>query len=114
MVCEAVEALPQLSVAVQVRVMLYVSAVEPGTVTSTEVSVKRLPQASVALGSAKAGSAGQFMTVGAGRAPNMGAVTSCTCMVCEALELFPQTSVAVQVRITLYIPAQAPGVVASS
>ena len=34
-------------------------------------------------------------------------------MVCEACELFPQASVAVHVRVTLYEPAQAPGVVLS-
>ena len=34
-------------------------------------------------------------------------------MVCEACDIFPQASVAVHVRVTLYEPAQAPGVVLS-
>ncbi len=34
-------------------------------------------------------------------------------MVCEAVELLPQSSVAVHVRVMLYEPAQAPGVVTS-
>ena len=34
-------------------------------------------------------------------------------IVCEAVELFPQASVAIQVRVTLYDPVQAPGVVIS-
>ena len=34
-------------------------------------------------------------------------------MVCEACDIFPQASVAVQVRVTLYEPAQAPGIVTS-
>ena len=35
-------------------------------------------------------------------------------IVCEAVEEFPQASVAVHVRVTLYEPAHAPGVVTSS
>ena len=31
-------------------------------------------------------------------------------MVCEAVELFPHASAAVHVRVTLYEPAQSPGV----
>ena len=34
-------------------------------------------------------------------------------MVCEACDMFPQASVAVQVRVTLYEPAQSPGIVLS-
>ena len=34
-------------------------------------------------------------------------------MVCEPVDEFPQTSVAVQVLVTLYDPAHAPGVVTS-
>ncbi len=34
-------------------------------------------------------------------------------MICEAVETFPQSSVAVQVLATLYDPVQAPGVVTS-
>ena len=43
----------------------------------------------------------------------VGGVTSCTTMVRLQVELLPQSSVAVQVRVTLYVPAQEPCVVAS-
>ena len=49
MVCEAVEELPQASVAVHVRVTLYDPAHAPGVVTSFEVNVNALPHSSVAL-----------------------------------------------------------------
>ncbi len=113
MVCEAVELFPQASVAVQVRVTLYEPAQVPGVVTSFEVRVKALPQASVAVATANTGVAGQLMVEIAGSGSITGAVISCTLMVWEAVELFPQASLAVQVRVTLYEPAQAPGVVTS-
>ena len=49
MVWVAVEAFPQASVAVQVRVTEYEFGQEPGVVTSLKVSVTRLPQPSVAV-----------------------------------------------------------------
>jgi hypothetical protein len=70
-------------------------------VTSDEVRVKALPQASVAVATANTGVAGQSMVVGAGNAAITGAVTSCTFIVCDAVEEFPHASVAVQVRVTL-------------
>ena len=42
-----------------------------------------------------------------------GAVISCTLIVCKAADEFPHASIAVQVRVTLYEPAQAPGVLTS-
>jgi hypothetical protein len=54
------------------------------------------------------------MVEGAGNAAITGAVTSCTVTVCEAVVVFPTASFAVQVRVTLYEPAQAPGVVTSA
>jgi hypothetical protein len=105
--------LPQASVAVHVRVTLYDPAQAPGVVISEEVSVKALPQASTAVATANTGVAGQLMVVGSGNAAMTGAVISCTLMVCEAVELLPQASVAVHVRVTLYDPAQAPGVLTS-
>ena len=75
-VCEAVEAFPQPSVAVHVRVTLYVPGHEPGVDTSEKDSVIALPQASVAVAVAKPGVAGQLMTDGAGSAAMTGAVTS--------------------------------------
>ena len=60
-----------------------------------------LPQASEADATANTGVAGQLIVDGAGRAAMTGAVTSCTLMVCKAVDEFPQASVAVQVRVTL-------------
>jgi hypothetical protein len=48
-VCEAVDELPHESVAVQVLVTEYEPAQSPSVVTSAEVKVNILPQASVAL-----------------------------------------------------------------
>ena len=101
MVCVAVEVLPQASVAVQVLVVLYDPAQAPGVVTSLEVNVKALPQASVAVAMANTGVAGQSMVVAAGRAAITGAVISCMLMVCVAVEVLPQASVAVQVLVVL-------------
>ena len=106
--------LPQPSVAVQVRVTLYDPAQSPGVVTSSKVRVAPLPHASVAVAIANTGEAGQLIVDSAGRGSITGAVTSCTFIVWEAVELLPQPSVAVQVRVTLYDPAQSPGVVTSS
>jgi hypothetical protein len=62
---------------------------------------------------ANTGVAGQLIVVGVGKADITGAVTSCTVIVCEAVEVFPQPSLAVQVLVTMYEPAHAPGVVTS-
>ena len=112
-VCEAVDVLPQASVAVQVRVTEYEPAQAPFVVTSLNVNVKALPHASVAVACANDGAAGHEIVVGAGNAAITGAAVSCTLMVCEAVDVLPQASVAVQVRVTEYEPAQAPGVVTS-
>ena len=106
--CAAVELLPQASVAVHVRVVVYVPWQLPATVWSAKVRVKLLPQASVAVAVAKDGVAGQLMTEGAGKGLITGAVTSCTVMTWDAVELLPQASVAVHVRVLVYDPAQAP------
>jgi tRNA A37 threonylcarbamoyladenosine synthetase subunit TsaC/SUA5/YrdC len=113
-VCEAEEALPQASVAVQVLVTLYSPVQSPFVVTSANVSVKVLPQASIAEAAANTGVAGQLIVVGPGSGLITGAVISCTLMVCEAVDELPQPSVAVQVLVTLYSPAQSPGVVTSA
>ena len=113
MVCDAVEIFPQASVAVHVLVTEYVPAQLPCTVTSSEVSVNADAQASVAVGVANTGTAGQSMVEGAGNSEITGAVMSCTFMVCEAVEVFPQASVAVQVLTIEYEPAQVPLIVAS-
>jgi hypothetical protein len=76
MVCEAVELLPQASVAVHVRVTLYEPAQAPFVVISDNVKVKALPQASVAVAIAKTGVAGQLMVLVAGNEAITGAVIS--------------------------------------
>ena len=76
MVCDAVDVLPQASVAVHVLVTLYDPAQAPAVVTSLDVSVKALPHASVAVATANTGVAGQSIVVAAGNAAITGAVTS--------------------------------------
>ncbi len=73
-----------------------------------------LPHASVAVATANTGVAGQLIVVGAGSDPITGAVISWTFIVCDAVDTFPHPSVAVQVLVTLYDPAQAPLVVTSA
>ena len=113
MVCDAVDAFPQASVAVHVLVTLYDPAHAPFVVASTEVRVNALRHASIAVAIANTGTAGQLIVVGAGRAPITGAVISCTLIVWDLVEIFPHPSVAVHVRVTLYVPAHAPLVVTS-
>lgn len=76
MVCDAVDAFPQASNAVHVLVTLYDPAQAPFSVTSFEVNIKALPQASVAVAIANSGKAGQLIVVGAGKAAMTGAVIS--------------------------------------
>ena len=68
--------LPHASVAVQVLVTLYDPAHASGVVTSADVKVKALPQASVAVATANTGVAGQSMVDVAGKASITGAVIS--------------------------------------
>ena len=70
-------------------------------VTSAEVSVNELPQASDAVATANTGVAGQLIVDGAGSAAITGAEISCTLIVCDAVEILLQASVAVQVLVTL-------------
>ena len=65
-VCDAVDAFPHASVAIQVRVTLYDPAHAPLVVTSFEFSVNALPHASVAVAIANTGVEGQLMVVGVG------------------------------------------------
>src|SRR5439155_1055809 len=109
-----VELLPQWSVAVQVRVTLLACGHEPGVVTSAKVSVGLGSHASVAVGVANDGVAGHSMVVGPGTAEMLGACVSTTLMVWLAVELLPQWSVAVQVRVTLLACGHEPGVVTSA
>jgi hypothetical protein len=113
-VCEAVELFPHPSIAVHVRIRVYAPAQAPGILVSLKVRLNELPQASMAVAVAKTGVAGQLIVDGAGKVAITGAVISWTFMVCEAVELFPHPSIAVQVLVTLYEPAHAPVVVTSA
>src|SRR6185436_5091919 len=110
-VCEAVDELPQASVAVQVRVTEYSLAHVPAVVVLTKVSDGELSHASVAVAVANEGVAGHSIVLGAGSEAITGAVLSSTEIVCDAVEEFPQASVAVQVRVTEYSLAHVPAVV---
>ena len=75
-VCDAVEEFPHPSVAVHVLVTLYDPAHAPEVIASSDVSMKVLPHASVAVATANTGVAGQFIVVSAGNAAITGAVIS--------------------------------------
>jgi len=108
-VWDAVDALPQTSSAVHVRVTLYDPAQAPGVVTSAKVNVNGLLHASVALAVVNTGVAGQLMLDVAGRAAMTGGVLSWTETVCTADAELPHTSVAVQTLLTIYSAGQSPG-----
>ena len=76
MICEAVDKFPHSSIAVHVLVTLYEPAHAPELLTSSDVRVKSLPHASVALAVAKTGVDGQFIVVSGGNVAMIGAVTS--------------------------------------
>jgi hypothetical protein len=96
-VCEAVAVLPQASVAVHVLVITIGHPVE--TVTSTKVNVGFGSQASVTVGVDQTGVAGHAM-VWFGPTPLItGAVLSSIVIVCEAVAVLPQASVAVHVLV---------------
>jgi hypothetical protein len=101
-VWEAVDELPQLSVAVQLRVTLYSCVHVPGVVTSLKVNEGVISHASVTVGVVKDGVAGHDTELGPGKVPNTGAVVSVTLIIWNAVDVLPQSSVAVHVRFTLY------------
>ena len=105
---------PQSSVAVHVRVVLYVPVHDPGVLTSTKVIVTLASQASVAVGAVNTGSAGQLTGVVCATHVIVGGVTSITTIVPLHVAVFPQSSVAVHVRVVLYVPIHDPGVLAST
>src|SRR3989442_1104004 len=94
MVCEAVEVWPQASVAVQVRTC---TTGQVPLLLSAKVNVA-VPHVSEAVGEAKTGTAGHSIVLGPGTALIVGGVVSATLMVCEVVAVWPQASVAVQVR----------------
>ena len=109
-----VAVLPQSSVAVHVRVRPYVLPHEPGVVESTKVMVTVASHASVAVGGVNTGTAGHVIGEVCATQVIVGGVISCTTIVPLHVAVLPQSSVAVQVRVVLYVPAQEPGVVAST
>src|SRR5439155_3734986 len=110
----AVLVLPQASFAVQVRVTEYFPAQLPGVVASADVRLGLGSHASVAVGVAKLGLAGHSIVEAAGSAEIAGAAVSVTLTVSLPVLVLPHASFAVQVRVTEYLPAQLPGVVASA
>ena len=105
---------PQSSVAVHVLVVLYDPAQEPGVEASTKVMVNVASHASVAVGAVKTGKAGQSTGDVCATHVIVGGVISCTTIVPLHVAVLPQSSVAVQVLVVLYDPAQEPGVEAST
>jgi hypothetical protein len=114
-VCVQLEELPQLSVAVQVRVITESPAHMPGAIESLWPMLATPLQSSVAeaepvlLGSVESPHSTRKF---AGQ-PMLGPVVSVTVIVCMQLEELPQLSVAVQVRVITKLPAQEPGAVES-
>ena len=92
---------PQSSVAVQVRVVLYVFGHEPGVDASENVIETLGSQASVAVGAVNTGNAGQFTGVVCVTQVMVGGVLSSTTIVLLQVAVFPQSSVAVHVRVVL-------------
>src|SRR5439155_1725786 len=80
-VCDALLELPQWSVAVQVRVTLEDCGQLPAVVTSANVSVGFVSQASVAVGLLKLGVAGHSMVIGPPTPVMVGGVVSVTVQV---------------------------------
>lgn len=76
----------------------YESGHEPEVVTELKVNVGTL-QLSVAVGVVHTGTAVHSMVEGAGRGEMTGGVVSVTLMICDAVAVLPQASVAVQVRV---------------
>ena len=107
------EVLPQSSLATQVRVTVYSAGQEPGVVTSEKTMETFGSQASEAKAGPKAGTAGQLMGDTTAGHVIEGAVMSCTLMERLQAEVLPQSSLATQVRVTVYSAGQEPGVVTS-
>ena len=104
---------PQSSVAVQVLVVLYVFGHDPGVDASENVMDTLGSQVSVAVGGVNTGSAGQLTGVVCVTQVIVGGVISCTTIVPLQVAVFPQSSVAVHVRVVLYVFGHEPGVDAS-
>jgi hypothetical protein len=107
------DVLPQSSLAVQARVTWKVPGQLPGVVTSAKVMDTLASQASVAVAGPNDGVAGQLTgDVTSGQVID-GGMLSITWIVLLQKDVLPHSSVATQTRVTLYVPGQPPGVVAS-
>jgi hypothetical protein len=106
--------LPQSSTAVQVRVRVNACGQVPATLLSTKVTTGFASQASKAVAALKLGNCPQSMIAGGFGQVNTGAVLSVTVTLRLHVELLPQSSVAVQVRVMLYSCGQVPGVLLSA
>ena len=96
-----VAVLPQSSVAVQVLVTLYVPAHDPCVVASLKEIVTVASHASVAVGGVNTGTAGQLIGVDWPTQVIVGGVMSLITTVPVQVAVFPQSSVAVHVRVKL-------------
>ena len=113
MVLLQVAVFPQSSIAVHVRVVLYVFGHEPGVDASENVIATLGSHVSVAVGGVNTGNAGQLTGVVCVIHVMVGGVISCTTIVLLQVAVFPQSSVAVHVRVVLYVFGHEPRVVAS-
>src|SRR5688572_30210479 len=93
--------------------MLYSFGHEPLVVTSAKVNVG-VPQLSVAVGVVHDGVPEHSIVDGPGNPDMTGGVVSSTLMVCDAVEVLPQPSSAVHVRVILYSLGHEPLVVTSA
>ena len=110
-----VDEFPQSSVAVQVLVTVSSAGHVPGVVTSAKVISTVASQASVAVAKPKVGVKGQSMvSFGITGQVITGAEVSWTKMVALHVDEFPQSSVAVQVLVTVSSAGHVPGVVTSA
>lgn len=105
MFCEAVAALPQSSVAVQVRTKVKQPVVGSPIYDWVRMAGTLLSQKSEAVTVAGAGiGVQQFSVRSAGMPAKIGGVVSVMVMVCEAVAVLPQLSVADQVRVMVMQP----------
>src|SRR6187397_3115179 len=110
-----VDEFPQSSVAVQVLVTVISAGHVPGVVTSAKVISTTASQASVAVAKPNVGVAGQsIVSFGITGHVITGAVVSCTNIDALQVDEFPQSSVAVQVLVTVSSAGHVPGVVTST
>src|SRR4030095_7040479 len=110
MTCARLVLLPQPSLAVQVRVIIFVQP----TVLVTVVTLGVIGpwQASTKLGALKLGAVGHSIVASRPWSTvTAGAVVSITVMTCARLVLLPQPSLAVQVRVIIFLQTTVLGTV---